>query len=69
MQKEVGSKDRPMLIDVNSVARMLGIAPITVWRLVSAGKIPPGIKLGGSRRWNLAMIERFVEEGCPATGK
>lgn len=57
---------KPLLIGAEAVAGLLGLSQVTVWRLVSAGKIPPGIKLGGSRKWNRSTIERFVDEGCPA---
>ena len=53
------------MINAEVVAALLGISQVTVWRLVSAGRIPPGIKLGGSRKWKRSVIEKFVDEGCP----
>lgn len=58
--------EKPLLINADTVASLMGVSEVTIWRLVSAGRIPPGIKLGGSRKWNRSIIERFINEGCPA---
>jgi hypothetical protein len=36
----------------------------TVYRLADRGLIPPGVKVGGLRRWDLRQIEEFIEAGC-----
>jgi excisionase family DNA binding protein len=54
------------LIDVQEVARRLGISDRTVWRLNSAGKLPKPITIGQkSKRWRADEIAAWVEAGCP----
>lgn len=47
------------------VARILTISQRTVWRLVSAKKLPPPRKFGGSRRWISTDIQGWIDNGCP----
>ena len=44
-----------------TLAKMLSISPRTAWRLLSAGKLPKPVSLGGSKRWILSDIELFLE--------
>lgn len=46
-----------LLVTAEDVAGLLDISTRTLWRLVSAGKIVPPLKLGGSTRWRRADIE------------
>lgn len=55
-----------LLVTAEDVAGLLDISTRTLWRLVSAGKIVPPLKLGGSTRWRRADIEAWVASGCPA---
>jgi predicted DNA-binding transcriptional regulator AlpA len=55
----------PLLISAAALARMLSVSVATVWRMNSAGRIPAGIRIGGSRRWRLRDIETWVARGCP----
>lgn len=50
-----------MLLRAGEVAQLLGVSTRTVWRLVSAGRLPPPLAIGRSRRWEQADVERFVE--------
>jgi excisionase family DNA binding protein len=52
------------LADAKAVGRVLGISWRTVYRLADAGKIPFGVKLGASRRWDLAEMDAFIAGGC-----
>jgi excisionase family DNA binding protein len=52
--------------DAKAVGRILAVSWRTVYRLADAGKIPAGIKLGASRRWDLSEIEAFIAGGCKA---
>ncbi len=56
----------PLLVTADEVAGMLDVSTRTLWRLVSARKIVPPLKLGGSTRWRRADIEAWVASGCPA---
>jgi excisionase family DNA binding protein len=54
----------PMLISVNQVAVMLGVSTRTVWRLVSAGQLVAPVRLGGSARWRIDEVRRWIDDGC-----
>jgi excisionase family DNA binding protein len=56
------------LLNADEVAAMLGISERTLWRLLSAGKVPEPVRFGRSTRWRLADVKEWIEEGCPAGG-
>jgi len=53
-----------VLIKAEEFARMLGISPRTLWRLLSAGKLIQPIRIGGSTRWRMDEVRRWIDEGC-----
>jgi excisionase family DNA binding protein len=56
--------------DCKAVGQVLGCSWRTVLRLADRGAIPPGIKLGSLRRWDLAELDAFISDGCkPPKGK
>ncbi len=55
----------PLLISVETVAKLLGISTRSVWRLHSAGKLIPPVRLGGLVRWNAEELQRWIALGCP----
>jgi excisionase family DNA binding protein len=55
---------RPLLLSAGEVARVLGVSTRTLWRLQSGGRLPEPVRLGGSTRWRVSDIERWVAEGC-----
>lgn len=56
------------LLNADEVAAMLGISERTLWRLLSAGKVPEPVRFGRSTRWRLADVKEWIEDGCPAGG-
>lgn len=48
-------------------AGLFGVSVSTFWRRVKDRTIPPGAKIGGSRRWRLSQLEavrqRLDDEG------
>ena len=64
---DVGSASNPpLLIPACEVARLLGISKRTLWRLLSAGKLPAPVRLGSNVRWRLDEVEKWISQGCPA---
>jgi predicted DNA-binding transcriptional regulator AlpA len=57
---------QPVLITASELARMMRISTRTLWRLQSAGKLIAPVKIGGSTRWRLADVRRWIAAGCPA---
>jgi len=53
------------LLDIHSVAKLLGCSPRHVRRLADAGKMSRPVKLGALVRWNRQVIENWIKEGCP----
>jgi predicted DNA-binding transcriptional regulator AlpA len=37
----------------------------TLWRLLSAGKVPQPVRIGRSTRWRYAEVREWIETGCP----
>lgn len=54
------------LITVQELGRLLKMSVRSVWRLRSAGAIPPPVRIGGAVRWRLEDVARWIERGCPA---
>ena len=57
--------DQIMLISAASLAEQLDVSVRTVWRLLSSGKIPDPVKVGGSVRWRSNDIFAWIRDGCP----
>jgi predicted DNA-binding transcriptional regulator AlpA len=44
---------------------MIGISTCTLWRLLSAGKLPTPVRIGGSTRWRRDEVREWIRNGCP----
>lgn len=53
------------LISASQFAKMLDISKRTLHRLQSKGVLPPPIRIGGSIRWRLDVVNLWIENGCP----
>lgn len=59
--------DPTLLIEVKEFARLIDVSTATLWRMRSAGKLPPEVKLSaGCVRWRRSDVERWVSLGCPS---
>jgi len=54
------------LLDVRTVADLLGCSTRHVYRLSDTGKMPAPVKLGFLVRWSASSICAWIDEGCPA---
>jgi excisionase family DNA binding protein len=59
----------PLLITSEEVARLMGISERTLWRLLSAGKVPVPLRFGRNTRWRRSEVLEWIEKGCPEAGK
>ena len=50
------------LMSANDVAERVGVAPHTVRRWRSAGKLPPAIQIEGIVRWRPEVIQQWLED-------
>jgi predicted DNA-binding transcriptional regulator AlpA len=55
----------PVLISADDLAALMQISTRTLWRLLSAKQVPKPIRLGGSTRWRLDQVRKWIEQGCP----
>lgn len=55
----------PLLISDTAAAALCGVSRASWHRLRAAGRIPPGVKLGRSVRWNRAELVAWTGAGCP----
>lgn len=56
----------PMLGTAADVAKLLDLSERTVWRLLSAKRLPEPLRIGGSVRWRLDQVRQWISAGCPA---
>jgi excisionase family DNA binding protein len=59
----------PLLISAKEVAGMMGISERTLWRLLSAGKVPQPIRIGRNTRWRRTEVAAWLEHGCPVKSR
>lgn len=52
------------LLTAEDLAQMLKVSERTLWRLLSAGRIPNPVRIGGSTRWRLAEVQEWIAGGC-----
>jgi predicted DNA-binding transcriptional regulator AlpA len=57
--------DPPQLINAEQLAQILSISQRTLWRLLSAKKLIPPIRIGGNTRWRLNEVHQWIDAGCP----
>ncbi len=55
----------PILISAEELAKLMDVSVRTLWRLLSAGKVPQPVRIGRNTRWRLAEIREWIEKGYP----
>lgn len=48
-------------IDATEIAHVFGLSRSGMFNLIKAGKFPPGIKIGRSRRWKIDEIKAWID--------
>jgi len=59
------SLDQPLLVSIKVVAKILGLSEQSVRRHDKQGKIPSSLIIGGSRKWAIGDLRRWIRVGCP----
>jgi len=54
-----------LLVDAAEAAKMLAISRTTWYALLSAGRAPPGCRLGRCRRWSVLELGAWSAAGAP----
>ncbi len=52
------------LINAVQFAKLLSVSERTLYRLKSSNQLPNPINLGGSVRWRLDDVRRWIDRGC-----
>jgi len=60
-----GDRVEPLLINASQFAGLLQVSSRTLWRMLSAGRLPKPIRVGGIVRWRVCEVKGWVAEGCP----
>jgi excisionase family DNA binding protein len=55
----------PLLVTASQIATLMQISTRTLWRLLSGGKIPEPLRIGGAVRWRLDDVKSWIAAGCP----
>lgn len=55
----------PLLVTASQIAKLMQISTRTLWRLLSGGKIPEPLRIGGAVRWRLDDVKNWIATGCP----
>jgi excisionase family DNA binding protein len=55
----------PILISAEELAKLMQVSERTLWRLLSAGKVPQPVRIGRNTRWRYAEVREWIEKGCP----
>ena len=58
------TKQNCVAVSCKTLAKMLSISPRTAWRLLSAGKLPKPVSLGGSKKFLMSDVNLFLECCC-----
>src|SRR5262245_11269209 len=54
-----------LLVSASELAQRLKISERTLWRLLSAGKVPAPVRFGHNTRWRLPEVQEWIDRGCP----
>ena len=58
--------DRALFYDTPDMERALKCSDRHLRNLRKAGRIPQPVKLGGRVLWPKKVIEKWIDDGCPA---
>lgn len=64
-----GVQEEVLLIPADQLASLMQISTRTLWRLLSAHRLPEPLRIGGSVRWRLEEVKQWIESGCPPQEK
>ena len=60
-EKDKASPNDCQLVNVKQLSSLLRVSERTIWRLRSAGKLPPVIRVRGSVRWKLSDFSDWID--------
>jgi excisionase family DNA binding protein len=61
LEQAVARQIEPLLLDEAEAARLLGVAPRTLWSLADAGELPC-VRIGRRKLYAVETLRRFIAE-------
>ena len=59
-----------LMLDVGSVAQLLGVSPRHVWRMCDADQFPRPVAVGAKlKRWPRAVVLQWIESQTATTSR
>jgi predicted DNA-binding transcriptional regulator AlpA len=67
MLRDHGSAEAitPLLVDIVALSKLLQRSVASLHRDDVEGRLPEGLKIGGSKRWRYSEIVAWIESGAP----
>ena len=62
--KKSRTLEQVIAISAKELAEKLSLSPRTIWRLLSANKLPETVSIGGSKRFLMSDVNLFLECNC-----
>lgn len=66
---KAGKELDPLLVDLPTAARLLGLGRTCFLELVATGRIPCGVKLGRRHLWSRQELSEWSAAGSPSVEK
>ena len=61
------SLEQVIAISAKELAEKMSLSTRTIWRLLSANKLPKPASIGGSKRFLMSDVNLFIECNCDMT--
>jgi excisionase family DNA binding protein len=66
-KQQTKTYEQSLAISAKELAERLSLSPRTIWRLLSANKLPKPVSIGGSKRFLVSDVNLFMECDCDIT--
>ena len=66
-EKKTTKLEQVLAISAKGLAEKLSLSSRTVWRLLSANKLPKPVSIGGSKRFLMSDVNLFMACNCDIT--
>jgi len=64
LKKQTKKQERSLAISAKQFGEALSLSTRTIWRLLSANKLPKPVSIGGSKRFLMSDVNLFMACNC-----
>ena len=57
---------KPLLVGQKDLPELFSMSDRFIRKLQDTGRFPVAVRLGTRKLWSVSVLERWVEDGCPA---